>query len=94
MLAVAVKRSRGNIVNRVETEHDGGKRESAMLGEMTVHCFILCGGRGTNYVISTHSPTHTYANLPKLNLSSLVKLLFLEMFQRFVFRVGRSKLGP
>lgn len=71
-----------------------GEREKAQCLARWLYTVSFCGGGGTNYVISTHSPTHTYANLPKLNLSSLVKLLFLEMFQRFVFRVGRSKLGP
>jgi hypothetical protein len=88
LLAVAVKRSWGNIVNRVETEHNGGRRES----EMTVHCSIW-GVAQT--MLSPHTRQHTHTpTSPKLNLSSLVKLLFQEMFQRFVFRVGRNKLGP
>lgn len=71
-----------------------GERERAQCLARWLYTVSFCGGGGTNYVISTHSPTHTYANLPKLNLSSLVKLLFPEMFQRFVFMVGRNKLGP
>lgn len=71
-----------------------GEREKAQCLARWLYTVSFCGGGGTNYVISTHSPTHTYANLPKLNLSSLVKLLFPEMFQRFVFMVGRNKLGP
>lgn len=85
-----MKRSRGNIVNRVETEHDGGKRESAMLGEMTVHCFILCGGRGTNYVISTHSPTLTYANLPQTQSLFTGEIAFPGNVSEVCFQGGQE----
>lgn len=72
-----------------------GERERAQCLARWLYTVSFCVGGGAQTMLSPHTRQHSHTpTSPKLNLSSLVKLLFLEMFQRFVFRVGRSKLGP